>query len=140
MTAEELAAMLMNALTSGDEAMMAAVARQAVARYAGMEPGRPVGGTYYLYRTLRNLDLDAVLEQLVSGRRPGGGDGTTDTGGDAGPPAEPTTRDDEDDFESARSLYLQYLPPEISSTPDDSREVGLYPPANRPRPRSKPPA
>ena len=24
-----------------------------------MEPGRPVGGTYYLYRTLRNLDLDA---------------------------------------------------------------------------------
>ena len=30
-----------------------------------MEPGRPVGGTYYLYRTLRNLDLDGVLERLM---------------------------------------------------------------------------
>ena len=36
-------------------------------RYAGMEPGRPVGGTYYLYRTLRNLDLDGVLERLLAG-------------------------------------------------------------------------
>ncbi|EQD49679.1 VWA containing CoxE family protein, partial [mine drainage metagenome] len=30
-----------------------------------MEPGRPVGGTYYLYRTLRNLDLDGVLARLL---------------------------------------------------------------------------
>ena len=36
-----------------------------------------MGGTYYLYRTLRNLDLDRVLERLVAeaarqrGRRPG---------------------------------------------------------------------
>ena len=30
-----------------------------------MEPGRPVGGTYYLYRTLRNLDLDGMLERLM---------------------------------------------------------------------------
>ena len=37
---------------------MRVVARHAVTRFAGMEPGRPVGGTYYLYRTLRNLDLD----------------------------------------------------------------------------------
>ena len=44
---------------------MRALARQAVSRYAGMEPGRPVGGTYYLYRTLRNLDLDGVLERLM---------------------------------------------------------------------------
>jgi uncharacterized protein with von Willebrand factor type A (vWA) domain len=56
----------------GDEAMMRAVARQAVKRFAGMEPGRPVGGTYYLYRTLRNLDLDGVLERLMqqAARRP----------------------------------------------------------------------
>src|SRR5207237_8616024 len=25
----------------------------------------PVGGTYYLYRTLRNLDLDGLLERLM---------------------------------------------------------------------------
>jgi uncharacterized protein with von Willebrand factor type A (vWA) domain len=56
------------------------VARGAVDRYAGMEPGRPVGGTYYLYRTLRNLDLDAVLAKLMSQAQAGavGGDGLTD--------------------------------------------------------------
>ena len=62
---EELAEMLYKALMEGDEALMRALARQAVKRYAGMEPGRPVGGTYYLYRTLRNLDLDAVLDRLM---------------------------------------------------------------------------
>ncbi len=62
---EELAEMLYKALMEGDEALMRALARQAVKRYAGMEPGRPVGGTYYLYRTLRNLDLDAVLDKLM---------------------------------------------------------------------------
>jgi uncharacterized protein len=65
MTAEELAELLYRALMDGDDAVLRAVARQAVARYAGMEPGRPVGGTYYLYRTLRNLDLDGVLERLM---------------------------------------------------------------------------
>jgi uncharacterized protein with von Willebrand factor type A (vWA) domain len=53
----------------GNDALMRAVARQSVRRYAGMEPGRPVGGTYYLYRTLRNLDLDAVLERLMNQTR-----------------------------------------------------------------------
>jgi hypothetical protein len=62
---EELAEMLYRALMEGDEAMLRALARQAVKRYAGMEPGRPVGGTYYLYRTLRNLDLDNMLERLM---------------------------------------------------------------------------
>ena len=65
LTPEELAEMLYQALQRGDDAMMRAVARQSVRRYAGMEPGRPVGGTYYLYRTLRNLDLDAVLQRLM---------------------------------------------------------------------------
>ena len=52
MTPEEIAQMLMKALQQGDQGMMRAVARQSVKRFAGMEPGRPVGGTYYLYRTL----------------------------------------------------------------------------------------
>jgi hypothetical protein len=30
-----------------------------------MEPGRPVGGTYYLYRTLRRLDLKDLEERLI---------------------------------------------------------------------------
>ena len=69
MTPEELAEMLYKALAQGNEAMLKALARQAVQRYAGMEPGRPVGGTYYLYRTLRNLDLDGVLDKLMEQAR-----------------------------------------------------------------------
>ena len=65
LSGEELAEMLYRALLRGDSGMLRAAARQAVRRYAGMEPGRPVGGTYYLYRTLRNLDLDGVLERLL---------------------------------------------------------------------------
>ena len=68
MTPEELAEMLFKALAQGNEALMKALARQAVRRYAGMEPGRPVGGTYYLYRTLRNLDLDNMLDQASCSR------------------------------------------------------------------------
>lgn len=65
MSAEQLAEMLFQALLRGEAMMMRAIARQAVRRYAGMEPARPVGGTYYLYRTLRNLNLDGVLERLM---------------------------------------------------------------------------
>lgn len=65
MSPEQMAEMLFQALKQGDNAMMRALARQAVTRFAGMEPGRPVGGTYYLYRTLRNLDLDSILQRLM---------------------------------------------------------------------------
>jgi len=78
LTAEELMSILMSALMNGDQAMMRALARQAVQRFAGMEPGRPVGGTYYLYRTLRNLDLDGMLEKLMEqSRQQVGGDLTS---------------------------------------------------------------
>jgi hypothetical protein len=56
---------LFRALSEGDSDLMRTGAGEAVTRYAGMEPGRPVGGTYYLYRTLRNLDLDNLYDQLV---------------------------------------------------------------------------
>jgi uncharacterized protein with von Willebrand factor type A (vWA) domain len=69
LSAEQLAEMLYRALMDGDRAMIAAVARAAVSRYAGMEPGRPVGGTYYLYRTLRQLDLESVLARMMDQAR-----------------------------------------------------------------------
>jgi uncharacterized protein with von Willebrand factor type A (vWA) domain len=65
LTPEEIAHLLMQSLMQGDQALMRALARQAVQRFAGMEPGRPVGGTYYLYRTLRNLDLDGMLDKMM---------------------------------------------------------------------------
>jgi uncharacterized protein with von Willebrand factor type A (vWA) domain len=52
-------------MLNSDQTLMKAIAKQAVKRFAGMEPGRPVGGTYYLYRTLRNLDLDGVMDRLM---------------------------------------------------------------------------
>ncbi|HUF31638.1 MAG TPA: VWA domain-containing protein [Acidimicrobiales bacterium] len=78
LTAEELAEMLYRAMMNADDSMMRAVARQAVQRFAGMEPGRPVGGTYYLYRTLRNLDLDGVVERMMEeARQQAGGELTS---------------------------------------------------------------
>jgi uncharacterized protein with von Willebrand factor type A (vWA) domain len=65
----ELAALLMRAVQQGDHALAGVLAGQAVDRLAGIEPGRPVGGTYYLYRTLRHLDLESLLERLLAEAR-----------------------------------------------------------------------
>ena len=65
LTQEQLAEMLLRALMDGNDSMLRAIARTAVTRYAGMEPGRPVGGTYYLYRTLRQLDLESVMAKML---------------------------------------------------------------------------
>jgi uncharacterized protein with von Willebrand factor type A (vWA) domain len=65
MTPEQLAEMLYRALMNADADMLRALAGESVTRFAGMEPGRPVGGTYYLYRVLRRLELEGVLERLL---------------------------------------------------------------------------
>jgi uncharacterized protein len=57
---------LLKALAGLDEEAIRRGARTAVDELAGMEPGRPVGGTYYLYRTLRRLDLADLEERLIS--------------------------------------------------------------------------
>ena len=69
---EELVAALFRSMRDGDQGLMEAVARLAVARLAGMEPGRPVGGAYYLYRVLRRLDIDALSERLRRDLEPEG--------------------------------------------------------------------
>ena len=65
LSSEQIAEMLMSALMNMDREQLRALAAMAVARFAGMEPGRPVGGTYYLYRTLRQLDFDALAERMM---------------------------------------------------------------------------
>jgi len=62
---EELAQMLLNALMRMDAEQLRALAGAAVARFAGMEPGRPVGGAYYLYRTLRQLDAEGLVTKMM---------------------------------------------------------------------------
>ena len=66
MSREELAQMLLEALMTMDRDLLRSLAAAAVRAFAGMEPGRPVGGTYYLYRTLRQLDLDDLAARLVA--------------------------------------------------------------------------
>jgi uncharacterized protein len=62
---EELAQMLLDAMMRMDMDQMRALAGAAVARFAGMEPGRPVGGAYYLYRTLRQLDAEGLVSKMM---------------------------------------------------------------------------
>ena len=66
---EDLAALIEAALADGDDERLRALAARAVSRSSGMATGRPVGGTYYLYRTLRSLDLEGALERLLAGVR-----------------------------------------------------------------------
>jgi uncharacterized protein with von Willebrand factor type A (vWA) domain len=77
---EELAQMLLDALMRMDQNEMRMLAGAAVARYAGMEPGRPVGGAYYLYRTLRQLDADGLVGKMMERAREDGqiGEGAFD--------------------------------------------------------------
>ncbi|MGH9281537.1 MAG: VWA domain-containing protein, partial [Acidimicrobiales bacterium] len=69
----DLAALLEAALEAGDEDLLRALAAMAVTRSSGMQAGRPVGGTYYLYRTLRSLDLDGALARLLARAGAAGG-------------------------------------------------------------------
>ncbi|MER3395791.1 MAG: hypothetical protein C4319_03255 [Acidimicrobiia bacterium] len=62
---EELQALLLAAILDADYAEMQALAYRAVEAFAGMEPGRPVGGTYYLYRTLQQIDIESLFERAV---------------------------------------------------------------------------
>ena len=65
-TDEVLIEVLLHAIRSEDQALLRAVVRAAVDHLAGMEPGRPVGGTYYLYRVLRRLQVDQLAERLLA--------------------------------------------------------------------------
>jgi uncharacterized protein len=66
---EELAQMLLDALMHMDPEQLRLLAASAVARFAGMEPGRPVGGAYYLYRTLRQLDAEGLVSKMMDRAR-----------------------------------------------------------------------
>jgi uncharacterized protein with von Willebrand factor type A (vWA) domain len=63
---DQLLESLLQALSDLDEEALRRGARTAVDELAGMEPGRPVGGTYYLYRTLRRLDLGDLEARLMT--------------------------------------------------------------------------
>ena len=60
-----LTELLLTALREGNEVMLRAIASLLVDRHAGIEPGRPVAGTYYVFRTLRAVDPDGLMTRLA---------------------------------------------------------------------------
>ena len=63
----DLASLLDEALRSGDEEAVRHLARLAVARLAGMEEGRGVRGSAYVFKTMRLLDVEGALARLMTG-------------------------------------------------------------------------
>lgn len=61
-----LTELLLAALLDGNDAMVRTIAGIFVDRYAAVEPGRPVAGTYYVFRTLRAVDPDKLMARLVA--------------------------------------------------------------------------
>jgi uncharacterized protein with von Willebrand factor type A (vWA) domain len=63
----DLSSLLEEALRTGDQEAVRRLARLAVARLAGMEAGRGVRGSAYVFKTLRLLDTDGALARLLAG-------------------------------------------------------------------------
>lgn len=63
---EDLLDSLVDALTGGSGDQLRRLVANAVDRYAGMQPGRPVGGRYYAYRVLRRIDTDELMARLIA--------------------------------------------------------------------------
>ncbi len=61
-----LTELLLAALRDGNDVMVRTIAGIFVDRHAGIEPGRPVAGTYYVFRTLRAIDPDKLMARLVA--------------------------------------------------------------------------
>ena len=57
---------LVDALMRGDRDHLRMLISRAVTLYAGMQPGRPVGGRYYTYRVLKRIDSEALLARLLA--------------------------------------------------------------------------
>jgi uncharacterized protein len=66
----ELDDLLFRAVLAGDQVLIRAAVAEAVSRYANVEPGRPVAGVYYLYHTLRRLNMDRLLARLLASDSP----------------------------------------------------------------------
>ncbi|MGI9649328.1 MAG: vWA domain-containing protein [Acidimicrobiia bacterium] len=63
---EPIVASLLEALSAPDHEALQAIARQVVGLLAGIVPGRPVGGRYYLYRVMSRLEADQLPDRLLA--------------------------------------------------------------------------
>ncbi len=63
---EDMVDSLVEALMADQRDELRRLISRAVTLYAGMQPGRPVGGRYYTYRVLRRIDTDELLARLLA--------------------------------------------------------------------------
>jgi uncharacterized protein with von Willebrand factor type A (vWA) domain len=77
-TDEELREAVFQALRDQEYELLDQLIRRAVRRFGGLESGRAVSGVYYTYRTLRQLDTDAMLQALIGGDGEEDGEGAGD--------------------------------------------------------------
>jgi len=90
--------------------MLRTLAAIFVDRYAGFEPGRPVAGTYYVFRTLRAVDPDRLLARLA------------ETGETAEPAAEPLRRRlDIEGYEAQLARFRQLVEAQVRRRLVDDR-------------------
>lgn len=61
-----LRSMLRSAMQHFDKHSLRLVTAEAVRRHSGFAPGRPVGGAYYVTRTLRWLNLDQIEQDIAA--------------------------------------------------------------------------
>lgn len=64
--ADALRESVMEALLEDDRATLRRIVGRAVDRFAGIQPGRPVGGRYYTYRVMRQLDADDLTIRMLA--------------------------------------------------------------------------
>ena len=67
---EALRSQLAEALVNDDVDELRRLLEEAVQRFAGVDPTRPVGGRYHQYRVLRRLDADRLREVLLAALAP----------------------------------------------------------------------
>ncbi|MCW2714831.1 MAG: domain containing CoxE-like protein [Frankiales bacterium] len=65
--------LVLRALRRDDEPLRRQLSRLLVTRHAGFTPGRAVAGTYYLYRTMKAVDPDALRLALLAEERASAG-------------------------------------------------------------------
>lgn len=76
---DDMSSEILEGLLRMDLEMLDRLAEEAIRRYAGMTPGRPVGGRYYQWKVEQALDMNRLTERLsemLGGSGPG-----TETGG-----------------------------------------------------------
>jgi uncharacterized protein len=106
---DALAELLLAALREGNEVLLRAIASLLVDRHAGIQPGRPVAGTYYVFRTMQAVDPDGLLARLAG------------PAAEAGPGSSLLRRIEIEGYEAELLRFRQFIEAEVRQRMVDDR-------------------